>query len=57
MKQPTIDYNRGLSSYKLDLLLRMEKDYKAALERGEDDNWNAGRLIAIRKEIKRRKEQ
>ncbi len=56
MKQPTVEYSRGLSSYKLDTLMRMEKDYKSAIDKGEIDDWTTGRLQAIRKEIKRRKE-
>jgi len=65
---PTIDFARGLSNYKLDTLIMMEPDYKAAVnrmskgifEKGEDKNtlkWATGRHLAIKREIQRRKDE
>lgn len=54
---PTIDYGRGLTSYKLDTLMTMERDYKAAIQRGEKDIWTVGRHLAVKREIERRKKE
>jgi len=54
MKIPTIDFDRGLTSYKTDTLVIMERDYKAAIQRGDKDVWTVGRHLAIKRELQRR---
>jgi len=62
---PTIDFDRGLTSYKADTLSVMARDYKVAVERmsngifeeGENKDtlkWATGRHLAIKKELQRR---
>jgi len=53
-KPPTLEYDRGLHQYSLERLQAMQRDYKAAVERGERDRWTVGRLKALNKVIKRR---